>query len=173
MTTKIKVPTVSKAALAAAIEERKLHCDPGAKKGDVALRGTTRKRVLTAALVACTPAVRKALLEAEGEALHEWIGAILGHAGCLLQGKAGYTETIRAMVESEEIEFNFDSAAPSMPGPANIKRAIELLAKAEEKAKQTIKKPDPKKAPPKKAKKPAAKKGSAKRPPTRTKTAAA
>jgi hypothetical protein len=167
-TIKIKVPTLSKAVLAAALEARKaLSADEGGPNNRVPYTGRLRKIVLTAAIQATTPQARKSLAAASGEALHHWIGAILSHAGCLRVNKAGYIDTITAMVNDTALGFSWDDASASMPGPAHIKRALAKFEKLAEKD-ASVDKSDEKAAKPKPPKKTKAKKAT-KRPPRRKK----
>jgi hypothetical protein len=117
--------TLTTKVLASAKAERIKHGDAGQKKGDKALTGSVRKKVLTAALLALSSTELTKLAKAGAKELHQWIAGVLHHAGCMLASPADYMANVAAAVQAKA--QTWDDAQPSMPGPAHIITAAARL----------------------------------------------
>jgi len=122
MATVLNIP-LTKKVLEAARAERASFGDEGAQRGDVALKGSTRRKVIAAALSSLSDNERATLKAADDATIHAWIGGVLKHAGCLLDSVEGYLKTVE--------EFGLtESHAPSVIGPASVRRALDAINQA-------------------------------------------
>jgi hypothetical protein len=138
---------VTKKAVEAAIVARKQYGDEAANRGDIALKGSTRRAVICAAIASLSAKEREAISASLDAEIHRWIASVLKESGCLLDSVDGYMKTIQEMGVVE-------SHAPCVLGPASVRRALAAIDKEEAKAKSAPAPKTPKapKTPPKKAK---------------------
>ena len=119
MATKVQIP-MSKGALAAAKTVAEAAGPEPTKRGDVRLTHKVRKAVVLSAVQELTKAERAKLNGLDNESIHRFIAGVLDHAKCLLAGATGYLTTI--------IEKGYvDKHAPSVVGPAFVRKAIERI----------------------------------------------
>jgi hypothetical protein len=160
----MSIPLSQQALAAAKAAAIAIHKDDPVEKGHPRLTGQGRKVVILAALKASSAKDQQALVKCNNEEIHRWIGAVLDHAKCLLAGAAGYLLRV-------EKEIGWDNHAPSVVGPAFVRKAVEKMNEAPApKAEKTEKAPAKgKKAPAAKAETPApAPKATKKGPPKRS-----
>jgi len=116
-----KIPVTSKALATAKAAAVAIDPTEPTQQGHPRLTGSARKAVVLAAIQALDNKERAQMAACNNEEIHRAIASILDHAKCLLNGSAYYLSRV-------EKEYGWDNHAPSVIGPAFVRRAIEKMA---------------------------------------------